>query len=34
MSIKYDCYFCEVEREMAASWGVCTFNQKEDKDYW
>ena len=34
MSIKYDCYFCETERDMGASWEVCSFNQKEDKDYW
>ena len=34
MSIKYNCYFCEVEREMTASWEVCTLNQEEDKDYW
>lgn len=34
MSIKYDCYFCETERDMGACWEVCTFNQKEDEDYW
>lgn len=34
MSIQCDCYFCETERDMGASWEVCTFNQEEDKDYW
>ena len=34
MSIKYNCYFCDTERDMGASWEVCSFNQKEDKDYW
>jgi hypothetical protein len=34
MSIKYNCYFCEQERDMGASWMVCTYNQEKDKDYW
>lgn len=34
MSIKYNRYFCEMERDMGASWAVCTYNREEDKDYW
>lgn len=34
MSIKYNCYFCDTEREMTASWEICTYNKEKDKDYW
>lgn len=34
MSIQYDCYFCENEREMTASWEICTYNKEKDKEYW
>lgn len=34
MSIKYNCYFCETERDMGASWSVCTFNKKTNANWW
>ena len=33
MSIKYNCYFCEIARDMGGL-AICTFNREEDKDYW
>lgn len=34
MSIKYNCYFCKLERDMGASWYICTYHREEDVDYW
>lgn len=34
MSIKHDCYFHETERDMGASWEICTYNKIKDEDYW
>lgn len=32
--VKYDCFFSEIERDMGASWPVCTYNKETDADYW
>ena len=32
--VKRDCFFCEVVRDMGASWPICIYNKENDADYW
>lgn len=34
IKVKWSCFFCETEREMTASWPVCTYNKENDPYYW